>query len=124
FDAQAAALYPMASSLAISRKSFASTLLADGRVLITGGQSGSAVLNSTEIFDPSDFSISPGRDMKVARAEHAAVRLDDGRVVVIGGPSSQRETNTAELLDAAASTWSLYPGALPNARPQQLTAVL
>jgi len=121
FDAQAGALYPLASSLATGRKSFASTLLADGRVLITGGQSDSAVLNSTEIFDPSDFSVSPGPNMNAARAEHAAVLLDDGRVVVIGGLSSQGETNTAELLDAAAGSWTPAPGTMRDARRRHLS---
>ena len=121
FDAQAGALYPLASTLATGRKSFASTLLADGRVLITGGQSDSAVLNSTEIFDPSDFSVSPGPAMNVARAEHSAVLLDDGRVVVIGGLSSQGETNTAELLDAAAGAWTLAPGTMRDARRRHLS---
>ena len=121
FDAQAGALYPLASSLATGRKSFASTLLADGRVLITGGQSDSAVLNSTEIFDPSDFSVSPGPAMNVARAEHTAVLLDDGRVVVIGGLSSQGETNTAELLDAAAGAWTPAAGTMRDARRRHLS---
>jgi len=39
------------SSLDVSRTRHRATLLADGNVLITGGESGSGVIKSTELYD-------------------------------------------------------------------------
>ena len=75
------------------RVGHALTLLADGRVLATGGLdplqssdlSGYALYAATEIFDPGENSWSPGPDLTEPRREHTATLMPDGRVLVAGG---------------------------------------
>ena len=71
--------------------------LADGRVLVSGGQFlGSPgedgkrsieVLSSTEIYDPATGSWSPAADMTSPQQRHSGVLLRDGRVFAAGGDS-------------------------------------
>lgn len=71
------------------------TLLPDGRVLAAGGENpvvrGSNYYSTTEIFDPSTNSWSPGPELSEPRTNHSATLLPDGRVLLIGGiaPGSQ-----------------------------------
>src|SRR5688500_579075 len=66
------------------RAGAAATLLADGRVLVTGGSDGTSPLASTEVFGVGG-SCSAAAPMNTARIRHTAVALSDGRVLVAGG---------------------------------------
>ena len=70
-----------------ARASGTATLLADGRVLLTGGYpgEGASPTSSAEIFDPAEGSFAPTGDLTVARADHSASLLSDGRVLIAGG---------------------------------------
>lgn len=91
------------SPMAEPRVDHTLTLLPDGRVLAAGGEllladpqaqaSETVVLATTEIFDPSSNSWSPGPDLEEARMHHAAALLRDGRVLFIGGVSIEDEPN-------------------------------
>lgn len=66
------------------------TLLADGRVLVTGGfdqncDSPSETVASAELYRPGVFEFLPAASMTQARKDHEAVLLNDGRVLVVGG---------------------------------------
>ena len=78
------------------------TLLADGRVLVTGGFNGGQ-LSSAEIYDPvaETWSATAG-PMTVARYHHLASLLPSGKVLVTGGFSSA----TAKLFDPATGTFA------------------
>ncbi|HEU5296120.1 MAG TPA: kelch repeat-containing protein [Burkholderiaceae bacterium] len=74
-------------SMALHRSFHAATLLADGRVLVSGGfqaENNGAVADA-EIFDPASGQFTLTGRMPTARLEHAAVRLVDGRVLVVSG---------------------------------------
>jgi len=67
------------------RSQHQSSLMTDGRVLITGGAQGEP---SAEIFDPATGRFAPARAMLAPRALHRSITLRDGRVLVAGGVSS------------------------------------
>jgi hypothetical protein len=88
------------------------TLLADGRVLITGGgfdSSPSTVFASVSIFDPATNTTTDVAPMGTVRRDHSATRLADGRVLVVGGRSTIGLLGllaTAEIYDPALNTWT------------------
>ncbi len=78
-----------AGAMAVSRKNHTATLLADGRVLVVGGEtlSGSdwTTLATAELWDPRTLTFSPAGEMTEGREGHTATLLPDGRVALIGG---------------------------------------
>lgn len=104
------------------RRWHTSTLLLDGRVLVTGGRERSGrVLHTVELFDPADDSWTSTSVMHRGRALHAAALLDDGRVLVVGGFDDDLKTlASAEIYDPDTRTWTLLndmsePRSLPSA---------
>jgi hypothetical protein len=80
----------------------AATLLADGRVLMTGGGLGGSP--SSETYDPASGEWTQGEDMVVGRREHTATLLADGRVLLAGGivccaSNGEEYSAAAELYD-------------------------
>jgi hypothetical protein len=75
--------------LRTARARHAATVLAAGRILVTGGIDGSgAPSTATEIFDPSigaEGDFVPTAPLGSARAGHAVVPLCDGTFLVVGG---------------------------------------
>jgi hypothetical protein len=66
---------------------FTTTMLKNGKVLITGGMDGISRHADAEIYDPAVGTISPTSSMHAMRDAHAAVLLPDGRALVVGGDS-------------------------------------
>jgi len=92
------------------RTAHTATALADGRILVVGGERDGAVLATAEIYDPARDAWTPTAGMVAARSYHAATRLPDGRVLVTGGYSAsdgagRAPTATAELYDPATDRW-------------------
>ena len=103
------------------------TLLEDGRVLVTGGQTSRRssqfslppAVASAEIYDPSTGRWSPTRPMFDPRRHHGGVLLEDGMVLVSGGLTEEFTTHvenaevdyvfpiaSAEVYDPSTETWS------------------
>ena len=65
------------------------TLLPDGRVLAAGGVHPTnrhfGAYSTTEIFDPTSNSWTPGPELSQPRIHHSSTLLSDGRVLLIGG---------------------------------------
>jgi WD40 repeat protein len=101
------------------RNASASTLLQDGRVLITGGHTGYkktddfiakdgtkyptakyTITASAEIFDPITRKFTRTGDMITRRDQHEAVLLQDGRVLIVGGYVPGKDmTRLVEIYD-------------------------
>lgn len=102
------------------------TPLADGRVLITGGTSGTSDLGSAEIYDPTTGTFSDAGFMSDARMYHTATLLADGRVLVVGGGSDYTNLlflSSAELFDPRTDTFSAT-GAMAVTRTYHAATVL
>lgn len=109
-----------AGTLSAPRYAHTATLLADGKVLVVGGNqtmpnaslpAGTDTLSSAELYDPRANTWSLAASMQTARASHTATLLDDGRVLVAGGVDSAvgnpgTVLASAELYDPVANTWT------------------
>jgi len=88
-----------------ARSGHTATLLANGKVLITGGGDGSA-----ELFDPATGAFTPTGSMTTPRSRATATLLANGKVLVTGGfgpsTSSLPRLNSAELYDPLTGTFS------------------
>jgi hypothetical protein len=98
--------------MATARIYHTATLLQDGRVLVTGGEGGSAsgVLSKAELFDPKTGTFSSTGSMTAERVYHTATLLQDGRVLIAGGENAShgldRYLTFAELFDPRTGTFS------------------
>ncbi len=104
-----------AGSLSVARVAHTATLLADGRVLVTGGRTtdGLTTLATVELFDPRSKTWKVAAPMSTARSHHTATLLADGRVLVTGGTSADPDPtqarfialDTAEVFDPVKNAW-------------------
>jgi hypothetical protein len=80
--------------------------LADGRVLLAGGQeySQGPVMESCELYDPVLRQFYPGAPMAIPAAFALSTRLSDGRVLIVGGFG---DPQAAQLFDPKSSTFAL-----------------
>ena len=88
-------------------------LLADGRVLLTGG--GLPGISETEIYNPVSRAWTQASPMRTERRLHTVTLLRDGRVLIAGGfvccivegqTASETATAAAELFDPAAGNFT------------------
>ncbi|MGH9837501.1 MAG: kelch repeat-containing protein [Blastocatellia bacterium] len=98
-----------------ARRSFGhtATLLANGKVLVVGGNNVSnpccRATGSAELYDPATGQWSATGSLSTPRLGHIAVRLANGKVLVAGGRSGYFPTTvvtTAEIYDPDTGAWS------------------
>lgn len=92
------------------------TLLADGRVLVFGGNGTTDVNPAVEVYDPATDTWRVASAPVHAYRNHSATLLADGRVLFAGGngtivniwyaPDSGGAQDVAEVYDPVADTWS------------------
>jgi N-acetylneuraminic acid mutarotase len=120
----AANTWSPAASMAIPRFAAAATLLADGKVLVTGGLSLTGVATTAELYDPASNTWSSAASMTTARYGHLMTLLKDGTVLVTGGnDSANTAIASAELYDPTSNSWS-SAGSMATARITQTATLL
>ena len=95
-----------------ARAKHAATLLADHRVLVTGGTgadyySFSGYFRTAELYDPATDSWSPAASMNYPRLNATSTLLPDGRVLVVGDDGVNE--GTAEIFDPRSDRWVQTP---------------
>jgi Bacterial Ig-like domain (group 3)/MBG domain (YGX type)/Galactose oxidase, central domain len=108
-EAEAAPVEASSSTMTTERRGHTATRLADGRVLIAGGENSSGPLNQTEIYDPAAATFSPAGNMNEARVDHSATLLADGRVLLIGGRNSSGALSSTEIFEPATGAFTSGP---------------
>ena len=112
------------TNLSSARANASAALLQDGRVLVTGGDSGSGPVATADFF-AADGTISAAPPMVNARSKHVAVTLQDGRVLVAGGVTAGGSaTSTAEIYDPATNSWANVGTGMTEARSNASAALL
>lgn len=115
-----------AGTLSEARGGQTETTLADGTVLVAGGQLADlySALLTAEIFDPGTGTWKATGPMAAKRTGHSATVLQSGKILVTGGlVTGGGALNTAELFDPAAGTWSAA-GTMGTARFNQTASLL
>jgi Galactose oxidase, central domain/Kelch motif len=100
-----------AAPMSVPRMGQTTTLLQDGRVLVTGGDSQSPSAEaSAELYSPATNTWTAAASMSAARMYHTATLLLDGRVLVAGGCGSgtpcDAVLSSAEIYDPRTALWS------------------
>jgi Kelch motif/Galactose oxidase, central domain len=88
------------TSMSTSRASHTSTLLGNGNVLVIGGNDGSQILKTIEVFDPTTLIwTSHAKVLQTARAGHSSTLMSNGKVLISGANNQVGgvTTATAEL---------------------------
>lgn len=103
-----AASFNKTGSMNAPRQYHTATLLANGEVLVTGGDNFTdGFLASAELYNPATGKWTFTGRMTVPRVDHDAVLLQNGQVLVAGGyNASPGYLASAELYNPATGTWT------------------
>ena len=93
--------------LNVARRGHTLTALADGRVVIIGGENANGALKEAEVLYSSSLEIVA--QLQTARSRHTATLLSDGRVLVIGGTNQADALDSTELFDPRANSFTAGP---------------
>ena len=95
------------TDLHVERRGHTATLLANGKILIVGGENANGVIGASEIFDPALGTTTMSGSLVEARAAHSASLLSDGRVLIAGGRDASGLLSSTEIFDPASGQFSL-----------------
>jgi len=113
-------------NMGTGRAAHTATLLADGKVLVTGGFDGTGDSATAEIYDPTSGTFNPTGSMTIGRSLHTATLLDhgpaitNGQVLITGGMTGLA---TAELFDPATGTFTAT-GSMSEPRSEHTATLL
>jgi len=81
------------------RYSHSQSTLADGRVLVCGGDDGKNSLADADIYNPTTNAWTAASPMRKQQSSHSQSTLADGRVLVCGGQSKNGIFADAEIME-------------------------
>lgn len=94
-------------ALAHPRTGHSATMLANGKILVAGGNNSSGYVAAAELYDPVSRAWTSAGNLITPRVSHTATLLPSGKVLVAGGaPAAGDATATAELYDPATNAWT------------------
>jgi N-acetylneuraminic acid mutarotase len=102
--------WSITGSLNVARFDLTATLLPNGNLLVTGGESqDGSINNSAELYNPTTETWSYTGSLSTGRYGHTATLLPDGKVLVAGGHDWNTNTylDSADVYDPAAGNWSV-----------------
>ena len=109
FDETTGAFSPLAK-MTTPRMGFTATTLANGKVLVVGGQDSLGnVLDTAELYDPAAHKfVAVNNAMSDRRMFHTATLLLGGKVLVAGGATnlSGDTTNSVDIYDPASNSFT------------------
>jgi WD40 repeat protein len=121
--------FQVTGDMEIERAAHTATLLANGKVLITGGFNNTDNLATAELYDPTAGSFTATGTMTTARSSHTATLLaqgpaaSNGKVLITGGSNGGFPLATAELFDPVTGTFTAT-GAMSELRLEHTATLL
>jgi hypothetical protein len=94
YNSQCRFFFSCNAKMLAPRSGHTASLLANGKVLVCGGDDGKNVLATTEIYDPATDLFSPGPTMDMARKWHTATTLPTGAILITGGVNGESSSST------------------------------
>jgi hypothetical protein len=95
-----------ATSMQLERTEHTATLLNDGRVLVTGGETNNFTTSQCELYNPNSNTWEFTGDMLEERSDHAALLLSNDKVFICGGDGMAPWQNSCEVYDVNLGIWS------------------
>jgi hypothetical protein len=108
-----------------ARRGHTATVLADGSVLIAGGEASGGIVTSVERFVPATRTFTREEaSFVVGRAHHTASVLPDGRHLVTSGSDNVNTVGSNELFDSDSGLFMTLPASLLELRAGHTATVL